>query len=99
GRRYMSFSRDWSSDVCSSDLHTGPPPAAQRVGQVIGAVGIAGLQQGFEHLLAQHQLRRDAQGGTFALTDRPQLLEPRGCLQRQQIGRASCRESLSSLMV
>src|SRR5690606_40163189 len=25
GRRHTSFSRDWSSDVCSSDL---PPPAA-----------------------------------------------------------------------
>src|SRR5690606_40228357 len=24
GRRHTRFSRDWSSDVCSSDLHLGP---------------------------------------------------------------------------
>src|SRR5690606_40648885 len=35
-RRHTWFSRDWSSDVCSSDLE--PEPPADRAGGEIGAV-------------------------------------------------------------
>src|SRR5690606_40760185 len=37
--RHTRFSRDWSSDVCSSDLN----PIADAVGQVLGTV-VGGLQ-------------------------------------------------------
>src|SRR5690606_40086364 len=33
GRRHTRFSRDWSSDVCSSDLSL-PPPLVTRLGYV-----------------------------------------------------------------
>src|SRR5690606_39599788 len=56
-RRHTSFSRDWSSDVCSSDLHPLPlsrvQHAARRAGlrpcaAAAGAVGI-GMAEGNNH--------------------------------------------------
>src|SRR5690606_39856480 len=35
-RRHTRFSRDWSSDVCSSDLRTGRPRQAGMLGNYIG---------------------------------------------------------------
>src|SRR5690606_39864344 len=40
-RRHTRFSRDWSSDVCSSDLDDFP-------GEMAGGLGLAGLLLGFE---------------------------------------------------
>src|SRR5690606_40927471 len=34
-RRHTRFSRDWSSDVCSSDLATTPPGSCERQGQTV----------------------------------------------------------------
>src|SRR5690606_4002973 len=40
-RRHTRFSRDWSSDVCSSDLDTGLPPIVlAAAGLLLGACGL-----------------------------------------------------------
>src|SRR5690606_40892115 len=36
-RRHTRFSRDWSSDVCSSDLRIRPPPTATSAALATGA--------------------------------------------------------------
>src|SRR5690606_40212817 len=47
-RRHTRFSRDWSSDVCSSDL---PPPSPRRSRLLLGRAGLGGRQRGDEGLL------------------------------------------------
>src|SRR5206468_9226931 len=96
-RRHTISDRDWSSDVCSSDLvqglHTGPenPRAiffndAVTVGYIRGAPLVE---------LAVHDPR---QGVILYTIDqksqaRVQFDRPSSCLQ---IGRASCRERVAS---
>src|SRR6266576_5078291 len=79
-RRHTSSLRDWSSDVCSSDLLTpfsgrhdeleslrqALRSAARREGQVIGISGDPGL--GKSRLV--HELRLVAEAGTVALQAR-----------------------------
>src|SRR5690606_39991865 len=87
-RRHTRFSRDWSSDVCSSDLRS----RLQRDVAVIAAVSdVANQEQG-------DQQYRPLQPATARCTlgrQRPRLL---GLLLRllalEQIGRASWRESV-----
>src|SRR5690606_40517523 len=81
-RRHTRFSRDWSSDVCSSDL--GPGPLGSRVGPVVGA------QVGEEHArrpagVVAPRLEDDADAG-------PPVLVGAFGIGSQEIGRASCRE-------
>src|SRR5947209_19437275 len=78
-RRHTRYWRDWSSDVCSSDLFT----VGQRKGLKIAAR---------EPL---HDVQRLARGDleTFALADREMnnaVVTPKH--PSREIGRASCRE-------
>src|SRR5690606_40753756 len=90
-RRHTRFSRDWSSDVCSSDL---PPPAFMRrrvvVGKAGGARSALELAEGFQ---GAHRIHISGAGierhrGAQRLGD---FLGGGAGLLRQ-IGRASWRE-------
>src|SRR5690606_40382918 len=86
-RRHTRFSRDWSSDVCSSDLiaevaediaHTG----AYRLRREV-AVGIG-------HRLQQRAVDGFVEGEHAAVIAFPGISGARGLYG--EIGRASCRE-------
>src|SRR5690606_39822504 len=91
--RHTRFSRDWSSDVCSSDLHC----CDRGVEGISAADVIAHLGDGFMSLSAQltlasieryriylrHRAFAHIRGDEF-----PQALEEARCAK---IGRASCR--------
>src|SRR5690606_40880286 len=88
-RRHTRFSRDWSSDVCSSDL----PSIIKDIERVIrllaarGDMGILLVEQyyDFAQALADHY-----------------AVMARGELRRQgagEIGRASCRERVKNVVV
>src|SRR5690606_39775546 len=77
--RHTIFSRDWSSDVCSSDLVTpSAPPEAPRSSQQ-GQLGRAGLRCGGGR-------RVDPPGRAPVRRADPELVR-----QLVQIGRAACR--------
>src|SRR5690606_39402097 len=86
-RRHTRFSRDWSSDVCSSDLThqtrgserppcAGPPPDRRNQSRYSPFQGYRGI--------------REASNWTSD-ADIPWHPEP-GYGERTEIGRASCRE-------
>src|SRR5690606_40142215 len=89
-RRHTSFSRDWSSDVCSSDL------AETYVGGNGYSLRMDGLEPGFndrarERLIVMH--------GADYVDPRQALQQGRlgrsfGCpaVRGEKIGRAACRE-------
>src|SRR5690606_39734145 len=80
-RRHTRFSRDWSSDVCSSDLG-----APLRHFPSLAALLTAVAADGFRRLVAEidgHLARAEA-----AAAAEGRRLDPR----TRQIGRASCRE-------
>src|SRR5690606_39637691 len=60
-RRHTRFSRDWSSDVCSSDLrvldaaerHLGAGHDAARIGEVLVEAGLVPDEARFLHRLAE----------------------------------------------
>src|SRR5690606_40661556 len=87
-RRHTRFSRDWSSDVCSSDLGQG----RQVIRNLhVGGGGIHGIMPG-NHL--QH-----VGGVLHTLRQRSDLIQRRGKGDETEagnapveIGRASCRE-------
>src|SRR5947209_8972476 len=81
-RRHTRYWRDWSSDVCSSDLDVSVCAVSQRLerGAVpIGVVGLEGLVQAveFDDDDALHE---------------PGFIGFGGIAANQKIGRASCRE-------
>src|SRR5690606_39607476 len=91
-RRHTSFSRDWSSDVCSSDLEAAVPSGPDVVGSCDGARddGHAGLED---------QTDRPEPWGlepsiprAFAFDVDPNGLSLAESAECVQIGRASCRE-------
>src|SRR5690606_41993972 len=81
-RRHTSFSRDWSSDVCSSDLPTvkviGGEDANEGELERANAAGIPQHYRGLDRYDARKAVLAD--------------LEAAGLLV-EEIGRASCRES------
>src|SRR5690554_7426016 len=95
-RRHTRCGRDWSSDVCSSDLEQLLPGRSQHgvageKGQrsQIGTDHETGSQQQgsqTEHRPVQQKARQPASG----LADTPDGIE--GFFDIHQIGRASCRE-------
>src|SRR5690606_39997880 len=90
-RRHTRFSRDWSSDVCSSDLAT---RRIMSVGITIGTRFPAAQTSMGRVLLAASDPGHapEVPGAGWALVD--QELEPglRAIAAPVQIGRASCRE-------
>src|SRR5206468_9375183 len=92
-RRHTRSDRDWSSDVCSSDLH-----ARERnyidVGSAIGDFWILDLR-------GLRWLTRSGRCASFFANNLPHLLdratelalaEESGAAHEHKIGRASCRE-------
>src|SRR5690606_39652769 len=87
-RRHTRFSRDWSSDVCSSDLFKlewGPSSNMLTV-QGDYYLGDLGLITGGNS---------DTRGGNFLVRWDKQLSDRSSI--RLQIGRASCRETLERI--
>src|SRR5690606_41049233 len=87
-RRHTRFSRDWSSDVCSSDL--------------VRQHGALGLQHGARHeVLAGDHLQGALLAGELAVQDLGELRVEigDGLIERVhgascgEVARASCRES------
>src|SRR5690606_39942439 len=92
-RRHTRFSRDWSSDVCSSDLSIADLRDVARQGAMRQGRGIAetmyALKAGTLGAVTQLELERRPEirrGGQFQI----KILERR--LVAFEIGRASCRE-------
>src|SRR5690606_39675393 len=94
-RRHTRFSRDWSSDVCSSDL--------ERLGVHPGLLGQLALEQPglvLEPLLDLEQLDEDLHlraehpgvEGLGEVVDRPGGVAAEDLVP--EIGRASCREGV-----
>src|SRR5690606_40447994 len=90
-RRHTRFSRDWSSDVCSSDLVV----MVLIEQQFLYLVGLAGIK--LDQLAARQvfpvvlRIREDK--GHYAIVDNPDKF-PRDPVE---IGRASCRERVASV--
>src|SRR5690606_39831805 len=93
-RRHTIFSRDWSSDVCSSDLD-------QKV--ALAAAIAANDRQAARHRLEENETeslviaRRDVE-----VRDREQLVlrhVVHGSVKPYKIGRATCRERKSNVQV
>src|SRR5690606_40264139 len=87
-RRHTRFSRDWSSDVCSSDLKP-------------YRLDIYGLSKFFNERIAWAYQRRygiETVGLRMATVWLPDH-EPTDQLLRDQIGRASCRERVKDDVV
>src|SRR5690606_39713997 len=82
-RRHTRFSRDWSSDVCSSDLECRVSRAASSRSCVISAMRISFRDE-------TRQLMRMV-GGKGMTRDAGKKM-PRLAPGQRQIGRASCRE-------
>src|SRR5690606_40092429 len=91
-RRHTRFSRDWSSDVCSSDLverHAGPAPVVDLGAQRDIGFGIAVVIDTLLEVVGGQSLAGAPASG---------ILPAHGLIlhihagDRPQIGRASCRE-------
>src|SRR5690606_39990769 len=91
-RRHTRFSRDWSSDVCSSDL-AGRRERTEIVGVL--ALGPAMTADPRKRLLGGRLADEDVGERLVVAQDdverRPVPLD-HVALEQQQIGRASCRE-------
>src|SRR5690606_39905104 len=86
-RRHTRFSRDWSSDVCSSDLDVLAPSYREYGAQIMRGVRLreillywGGDERGNDFEVARHDF-------PWAVPIATQ------CLHAAEIGRASCRES------
>src|SRR2546430_10851899 len=78
-RRHTRFDCDWSSDVCSSDLHVAVPGGQHAIGTT----------------RVDHELRDPGRGAQPIDQGEQPSQEPRVALQpdtAEEIGRASCRE-------
>src|SRR5690606_40328301 len=84
-RRHTRFSRDWSSDVCSSDL-------GERFELVVGERRWRACRRlGWERIPAVVRTLSDREAAEMVMIENLQ--------RRNQIGRASCRERVEVLVV
>src|SRR5690606_40186527 len=82
-RRHTRFSRDWSSDVCSSDLESGIAIPADMINYGVTKAANLAVSHGLAKRLAGTGVTVNAVLPGPTLTDGVAT----------QIGRASCRES------
>src|SRR5690606_40227735 len=85
-RRHTRFSRDWSSDVCSSDLST---ILGKKIGVSVGSINHLYLLSVLESLGATPD---DVELINTAPPDLGVALQTGGIDVAIEIGRASCRE-------
>src|SRR5690606_40617939 len=90
-RRHTRFSRDWSSDVCSSDLH----PGLQAIAELPAALKALPdpdetLLRHALHWIEQRFEREKRVRAEMGFDDMLTRLD--AALGREEIGRASCRE-------
>src|SRR5690606_40720468 len=88
-RRHTNFSRDWSSDVCSSDLNL-DDRTAQSIAALLAAAEAVEISAKWEEFEAEAARAKDKAVSLLraALVAREQYEAE----QAEQIGRASCRE-------
>src|SRR5690606_41116273 len=88
-RRHTRFSRDCSSDVCSSDLNA--VPLVLPIGEEADFKGVVDLIK--NRAIVWHE---ENHGSTFDIVDIPaDMVDEVKKYRSQQIGRASCRERVS----
>src|SRR5690606_40210226 len=96
-RRHTRFSRDWSSDVCSSDLGGGGGAEGEHNGQQVedpDAAADPGAEPAGRGLHAgQGVVLYILQGVDGVVAEGP---EDAAEVEQQEIGRASCRERTES---
>src|SRR5690606_39653891 len=86
-RRHTRFSRDWSSDVCSSDL---PRSEIHGLFATVRDV-IEALGQRWNHHVVGYDLKQQL-GIVRSVHSKYRTLFPEGSTVGKKIGRASCRE-------
>src|SRR5690606_40153475 len=87
-RRHTRFSRDWSSDVCSSDLEL-----THIISKKYPHVKIIALTNFTSALYVNTMLSSGAKGYLLKTTEEPTLVEAIETVYKGgEIGRASCRE-------
>src|SRR5690606_39630848 len=92
-RRHTRFSRDWSSDVCSSDLIAPMDAWMGGIGED-DVIGIAGAYKMRKSTLKRNIVLKVAEdGGSAAVC----MLESNATMVK--IGRASCRERVEMWVV
>src|SRR5690606_40757343 len=96
-RRHTRFSRDWSSDVCSSDLGVTTlvlgncGTSEVNVGRMFERIEQTNVAVNVATLLGQGSVRSHVMGGSFLRPPTPAELN-------RKIGRASCRERVESVV-
>src|SRR5690606_40675325 len=90
-RRHTRFSRDWSSDVCSSDLRTRAAHCLQELLRQHPKIRLTGNRVGHERLTG-YSLHLVLHGGKIMVKSllRTVRLDRYGSVV--EIGRAACRE-------
>src|SRR5207249_8764328 len=84
-RRHTRSKRDWSSDVCSSDL----------LREDVHSLEVVGFGNEAHRHCSRRQTRADEIGAELEQTSCPQRQNFSVLVERKQIGRASCRERMA----
>src|SRR5690606_39737197 len=92
--RHTRFSRDWSSDVCSSDLTS---PIRRYADLVVHRALIRAHRWGDDGLTREDEAKLAEIGEHISMTERRSMMAERDTIDRYlaaylEIGRASCRE-------
>src|SRR5690606_39355701 len=96
-RRHTKFSRDWSSDVCSSDLPPSPPSPPGSISAAPASACTPGTQdEGVQQLANGLGSVRMCEITDSTLTSDIELSARRD--EGVEIGRASCRERVIPMM-
>src|SRR5207245_6063115 len=91
-RRHTRCYRDWSSDVCSSDLDR---PAAEKLAKEIGGIAVAAdVSREDDVIRLFRQTERSLGRRITALVNNAGVVDLRSRVE--EIGRASCRERVAS---
>src|SRR5690606_39864848 len=99
--RHTRFSRDWSSDVCSSDLQQVRVLRQVKQHQVMGELEVAALAAnlGTDQRLGALLGVGKVGGSPVPLQQAQVLMEGSTADTGAQIGRASCRERVRSVVI